>query len=321
MSSYRTLGLSVPVTDVIDPQLWRERYATGLRAGATASTGAKSIKQRIAELTGDRDAGEAFQVVASGIPDETIRWHLRAALSELEMKLGVNFGLEVVKSPPIDDGLVLGRDYDRVRERLPYTRAEASDWFRIDLPDSSIISVERIRAYYFDMLVWEFSNDNDTRHLIHLEWSKQGILHIIPIELQSIVVTRSGFGGSGNYGVWHTINLHTSPVPDFWGVDYTVGPISEHGKQPGRIEAVLAHWCYCVAGILLLSIDGLAQSQGLTSASISMDGVSRSIGLQASAIYGLNSALEHALEEATKRIDWKQLRTRKRGLTVHPFSY
>ena len=52
-----------------------------------------------------------------------------------------------------------------------------------------------------------------------------------------------------------------------------------------------------------------------------MDGVSRSIGLQASAIYGLNSALEHVFDELVKRIDFKALRLQKKGLRVIPYGY
>jgi len=246
---------------------------------------------------------------------------MRAAISELEAKLGVPMGIEVCKARPADDGLIQGVHFDRLVSRLPYNRAATNTWFRIDLPSASVISVDRIRAYYFDVLVWEFSEANGNMNFVKLEWGEQGTLHIIPTDLLSVVITNNADGGGSNYGVWHTINIHQSPVPDFWAVDFTRGPISKQGGATGEIEAVLAHWCYCVAGITLLSIGGLAQSQGLTSASISMDGVSRSVGLQASAIYGLNSALEHVLDEATKRINWKSLRSYKRGLPVMMYGY
>lgn len=305
-ASSRTLGLSVPVTACLSPELWRERYAYGLNLGPSRRA---TVQERVAAAK----RGEPANPI-DAIPDDVIKWHLRAALSELEMKLGIPMGIEVVKSLPLDDGLRQGIDYDRVRPRLPYTRSETETWFRVDLPDMSIISVERIRAYYFRRLIWEFSESKGTMGQVHLEWPKQGVLHIVPTELQAVIVTQNG----GNYGVWETINSQATPVPDFWAVDYTTGPKSRDGKV-GHVEAVLAHWVYCAAGILLLSMGGLAQSKGLTNTSISMDGVSRSIGLQASAIYGINSALEKAYETTMKRIDWNKIRTNKLGLRVRQF--
>jgi len=308
-ASYRNLGLSIPVSEVLDPKLWKERYASGILLGSNERS---SLATR---LLGGSSCSQLESIV-SEIPEGTIRWHLRAALSELEIKLGVPMGIEVVKSTPVDTGLVKGTHYDREVPRLPYTRSGTLSWFRIDLPPN-VISIERIRAYYFNRLIWNFTGD--ALDQVKLEWPKPGVLHILPVDLQAVIIT-SGSMGSGNYGVWETINLHTSPVPSFWAVDYTRGPMSQDGKE-GYIEAVLAHWVYAVAGILLLSMGGLAQSKGLTSTSVSIDGVSRSIGLQASAIYGINSALENAYEKATKRINWKQLRAAKRGLRCFPLGW
>ncbi len=291
------LGRSINVKDVLDPALWRARYAYGLPVGEKPSDGARA------------------RSFFDGIPDDTIRWHLRAALSEAEMHLGIELGIEVLKARPVDPGLVKGQHYDRTVERLPFTRGEEEKFFRIDLPHGPVISVERVRAYYWDTLVWEFSNSDPTGSLqnIQLEWSKAGSIHIVPANMQAFMVTKSG-----TWGVWHTIRLSNEPIPAVWAVDYTIGP--NHNDTPGHVPAVLAHWCYCVAGILLLSIGGLAQSKGLSSTSLSFDGVSKSVSLQASAIYGINSALETALDNATKRIDWKKLRAAYgRGMRVRMY--
>lgn len=304
MTSHRLLGLSVPLNEVLDPALWKQRYAYGIALGATNFATAAERRAAV-------KAGKKLNELIDEIPQDVIRWHLRVALSELELKVGVPMGVQVVKSMPLDDNVRQGVDYDVVRGRIPYTRAEAGRWFRIDLP-ANVISVERVRAYYFGRKVWEFSQGSSG---IVLQWPKPGVLHLIPRELEGVIVV-----DGGNYGVWETVNIHTSPVPDFWSVDYTTGPVDRDG-QAGRIPAVAAHWVACAAGILLLSIGGLATSKGLTSTSVSMDGVSRSVSLQASAIYGINSALEHAYDEATKRINWKQLRTSMRGLRVFMFGH
>ena len=299
---YADLGISIPVQEVLNPRFWRENYAYNLPVGVDPDDPKDVSRLRLRTLV-------------ATLPDRVIRWHLRTALSEAEMKLGIPLGLERVLADPVDDGEVLGVTYDRREARRPYTHGEMEKWFRIDLP-SGLLEVERIRAFYYGAAVWEISGEKENLDQVRIEWPAQGILHILPTNFQAIVVTKQG-----NYGIWHTLRLHRSPLPDFWAVDYVRGPTSAHGGEVGKIEAALADWIFSVAGIKLFSISGLAQSGGLTSTSVGFDGYSRSVSLQASAIYGINSAAEHVLEENAKRIDWKQLRMRKRGLRVRMFSH
>lgn len=325
---YASLGLTANVSEALDPVLFRSRMGFGLPIGEDPDalpTVSPLIVNACAAAGVDVDTvATALKSTIGSLPNDTIRWHLRAALSELEIKLGIPMGVEIVKGVPVDEGLVLGTDYDRVQSRLPYLASETRNWWRIDLPDASVISIERIRAYWFGQLRWQFVNDgpSDQNSLIVNEWGTNGVAHVLPINLQGIIVT-AGDGRSGTgegYGMWETINLYSSSMPDFWSVDYTVGPVSKSGT-PMHLEAVLIQWVYAVAGKTLLSLSGLQQSRGLTSASVSMDGVSRSIGLQASAIYGLNSALEKVLDDLEKRIDWKALRAYKRGITAFGFGH
>lgn len=308
-SSYRELGLSIPVQEVLDPALWRSRYAAGLQLGG--------VKQApLADRVAAARAGEQLEVLVDGLPDDTIRWHLRAALSELEVKLGVPLGIEVAKATPVDEGLRRGIDYDREVPRLPYTRGEAQAWYRISLPPG-ILSIERIRAFYYNRPVWDLSGEVLSQVLV--EHPKEGEIHIIPTALQMFLSSP----GNINYGSLHVVQMlgaQQAPLPGFWAVDYTRGHVAMDGRI-GQIEAVLGNWVYATAGILLLSMGGLAQSKGISSTSVSMDGVSRSVSLQASAIYGLNSALEHAYEEATKRINLDKMRAAMRGLRMYPFSH
>lgn len=338
MSAYRTLGLTVPITEVLDPQKWRERYAYGLFI-KDPSVGATSNSADLHALlcpdpdqpqtAGARDAQADAQAelteLVQGLPDETIRWHLRAALSEVELHLGVPMGTVVVKSPPVDEGLVQGVHYDKAEPRRPFVRSSQENWWKFDLP-SGVISIERVRAYWFDVLVWEISNEQNNIDLIKLEWPDQGATHIIPSQGFNLLITAPGFTGAwgtGNYGAFQMVHggFGAQRLPNVWGFDYTIGPFDKQTGTVGHIEAVIANWVYCTAGILLLSLEGMARSQGVSNASISIDGLSRSIGTTASAIYGLNSALENALEKATKRIDWKALKIYKRGLRIRPYGH
>lgn len=298
----QALGLSVPITTVLDPENWKRNYAWGIRLGGKPAD----------ELT---LAQRKYERLLAEVPNDVISWHLRAALSELENKLGgTPLRFERVKSLPIDPpGAKLGVDYDRVEQRRPYSHAEAMTWYRIDV-DPGVISVERIRAYFYGTLVWDIDTSDSTgRDIVRVEWPQQGIIHILPANLQAFLVTQGG-----NYGIFQTIQYHTAPIPDFWAVDYTRAA-TDRGGTPGNLDMELANWVNCVAGITLLSMAGAAQSKGLTSQSLSIDGVSRSIGLQASAIYGLNSALETTLEKAEKRIDWKRLRAERLGLRLRMY--
>ena len=302
----RLLGLTIPVSEALDPKQWKENYAFGTLLGAVT---------KYRQAAGKPGEPRELKSAIAEIPDSVVRWHLRAAMSELELKLGLPMGVQICKAEPLDDDVKKWRDYDRVVARLPYTRCDMENWFRIDLPPS-IISVERVRGYYFGTKVWEISAAQGNENLIRVQWGRQGIIHVLPVNLQSLMV----LSGSGNYGVFHTLYSHRSPIPDFWAVDYTVGPIATDGTA-GHIECVLADWISCVAGIKLLDMTGMAVSKGLTGSSVSMDGVSRSVSLGASAMYGINSSLERLYEEAQKRIDINKIRTAKKGLRIKAYGY
>lgn len=305
MASERVLGLSVPVTETLNPKLWKERYAHGVLLGA--------MRREWQNTNRGGDPRRELVRRVDEIPDTTIRWHLRAALSELEVKLGIPMGVVICKADPVDDDLVIGRDYDKQVQRLPYTLAGNEAWWRIDLP-SGVISVERVRAYYFGTKIWEFSTDRGNEDQIRIQWPTQGVVHLLPTNLASLIVTPEG-----RTGVFWTVYANRVGVPDFWAVDYTLGPRTKTTGQVGQIEVVLADWVFCAAGRKLLSLASMAVSRGVSSSSVSMDGVSRSVSLQASAMYGMNSALETAYKEAMERIDWKALRTYKRGIRIKQY--
>lgn len=337
VGTYRSLGLTVPVSEVLDPKLWRERYAYNLFTGPLSPAVQNQERDELHDLmcvkpSGPKTAGARAAVsqaelteLVEGLPDETIRWHLRVALSAAEAKLGIPMGTVVVKTPPVDEGLIKGVHYDRVEPRRPFVRSNQSNWWKFELP-TGLISVERVRAYWYDVLVWEISEEQGNLDLLHIQWQDQGGSHIIPAAGFNLLITAPGFSGawgSGNYGAFQLLHhgLGNQRLPNVWGYDYTIGPYDKHTNTPGQIEAILAHWCYCEAAMTLLSIEGMGRSQGVSNASVSIDGLSRSVGLTASAIYGLNSALEEALKRASERIDFEALRTYKKGLKVYPFGH
>lgn len=314
------------MTDLLDPKLWRERYAFGITLGA----GDRPVEtDSIAKILGCapprgtsktlagrelKAASSALQEAACGLSDTVIGWHLRAATSDLEIKLGIPLGLVVAKGTPVDAGLVRGQDYDVEVPRKEFTNSNARLYYRIDLP-AGVVSVQRIRAYWFNQLVWSISAADGNLDLIQLEHPGTSSLHIMPTQSATLLVGFPEIGGFA-YGSMQMICGYPSPLPAVWSVDYTIAPRARYGAV-GEVEAALAHWVYCRAGVLLLSIGGRAASRGLTNASLSIDGLSKSVGL--AGMGAINKALEDRLKEATEAIDWQQLRLYKRGLRVVPY--
>lgn len=310
------MGLAVPISTALDPTVWRTNYAHGIRLGPDAPVTGGLIGQ-FGAMCGSQNAA-ALAAAVDALSDDVIRWHLRCALSELSVKLGVPMGVVVIKSDPVDDGLVQGVHYDKLAPRKPYTSGEVQAWYRLDV-HGPVISVERVRAYYFGTLIWEFSAARGNINLVRLEWPTQGSAHILPINFSSIIVT-SLPTDQGNYGMAHTLLNHRSPMPDFWGIDYTIGPIDKETGTPSQLEMVLVNWVMAVAGLTLFGIAGMGRTQGITNSSVSFDGLSRSVGLSQSAQAGLYGALEARLQATIDRIDWKQIRTYKRGIRVLKYS-
>lgn len=323
----RTMGLSVPITDALDPVAWRQRYAYGVVLGQGEPIAETDSVAQILGCDAGRGraktaAGRAVEAqslitqAANDLPNDVIRWHLRAALSELEIKLGLPMGIVITKGDPVDPGLTLGVDYDKTEPRRVFLDSERRDYYRIDLP-AGVISVERVRAYWFGQPVWSISATDSNLGLLRLEHPGTSSLHILPTQAATLLVAMPTLSTPA-YGAMQMISGYPSPLPDVWSVDYTMGPRTRFGEI-GQIEAALVHWVYCKAGIVLLSVGGMASSRGLTSASLSIDGLNKSIGLQASAMYGINSALETRLKEAAEALDIKALRAYKRGLRVRPY--
>lgn len=311
-----SLGLTIPVPEVIDPALWRERYVFGHQLGLELKFAAGI----------HADAIEAAMIDLAGrLPEHVIAWHLRCSLGELGNKLGVSFERLVVKSEPLDDGLRAGIDYDVVQQRIPLTRHSVENNYRIELCES-ILSVERVRLYIGDNLVFTVHNPSTGAASIRIHDQRNGVLYIVG---QADATMQMGAWGNasgalplGNRGfanaMYSTLVTGIQPrgsIPGAWSVDYVKGPISHEGI-PNRIDVALANWVALNAGRLMLGISGGSQAGGLGSSSVSIDGVSQNAAVSQSAMYGLNAPMETAFEAITKLIDWNMYRRRLRGIHV-----
>ena len=305
--SYRCLGTTCSVAEAINPVLWRKRYAWGVNLG-----GSVDLKAAIRRCGGTAADLEDLKRLVEGIPLEVIAYQLRCALSEAEIKLGISMDIRRYAAMPETDGLVLQRDYDVRSEPIAFNPATSRDFVRLDLPPS-LIAVERVRGVVFGNTVLDWTAET-SGVTIQITDGQRGEVHITPTMLASL---SSAFGTMAP-----TILNSGRPLPGFWRVDYTCGPWAKYeGRDmPGRIELAVADWIGLVAGIKLLSLAGTAAGGGIASGSLSVDGLSKSFSTTASAMYGLNSALEAVYKEAAERIDWKMLRSYKNPMRVIPMN-
>jgi hypothetical protein len=304
-TSYRTLGLTCSVAEAIDPVKWRERYAWGVNLG-----GSMDLKAALRRCGADPAAFERF---VDAIPTRVISWHLRSALSELEIKLGIPMGIRRFKCTPLDEGVEHGRDYDVLTEPIAYTPNAAQNYLRFDLTPS-VISVERIRGVLFGNVVYEWEQGGTDARIEIVDHVRGEVRVFLQPSATTIAPSAiPALAPALGYG---------RTVPGFWRVDYTCGPWAKYeGRdEPGRIELALADWIGLNAGVKLLSLAGTAAGGGIASGSLSIDGLSKSFGTTASAMYGLNSALEAVYKEHKDAIDWKSLRAYKNPMRVLPMN-
>lgn len=314
MALYRTLGLTVPVSELLNVAAWRERYAWGIPlAGTDAFTPTQQLQEACAAL-GECNGDGQVQALVAQIPDSVVRWHLRAAMSELEIKLGAPLGVVVVKTPPLESGVTLGQHFDKLGQRMPFYHHDALEYWRLSLP-YSVLSVERVRGVYFGTTIVEVAGSS-----VIVEWPGPGSVHINPLDMSAALASSVAYSNAQAYELFGDLWRAREQVPDFWAVDYTLGPRDKFTGEPGQVEVALAHWVGLRAAGMLINIAGTAYGQGIASTSLSMDGITRAITTSQSAMYGINSAYELVIKAYAESIDWKALRTIRRGLPVFKLS-
>lgn len=305
-------GQPVPIEDCVKATLWRDRYAWGHILSRAFAVHPSATEEEINILR---------QETFGYLPDHVVEWHLSAALAELGAKLQTRLRVEIVKAPPVDTTLVRGADYHRVGRPLPLVRDMARTYLRIDVGEP-LLSVQRVRISYHGSAPEDFVTAEDVADTIKIVAPTTGTFHIMPAGgIFGFPVMSEGYAPlmvsrrQQDWAYSHSSRVNT--VPATWLVDYTTGPVGEN--DAGAIDAALAAWVYARAGLTLFSLSGVAQAGGVASTSVSIDGVSRSTSLTASAIYGLNSSFEKVLEDYQKSIDWGYWRSRYSGVSVGMF--
>ncbi len=168
------------------------------------------------ELSGQ---GMEMFLTALGTPDQQTRiieQRIGEAQSEIENSLHTYLFQQVIKSRPLDEGLVRGTDYTRLDDAYPFVR---DDWMRqgrIKTYRRPIQSVQRV-AIRYGQGPDVFEAVEYPRNWISFE-GRLGVVNVIPIV------------GSATYGAGAMILLpmtggpiHRASLPSLVTVDYTAG--------------------------------------------------------------------------------------------------
>jgi hypothetical protein len=225
-------------------------------------------------------------------------------------KLGIQFARQRVKTYP-DAGLVLGTDYEIQGEPLTYFQASpGQQHFVIPLPFANIQSIERVRLFY--------GNPQQTpqAHVLYqvpMDWilftQKEGILKINPSITNAVLQTQMIGGATGGFESIYYGYFHRGEIPGAWAIDYTIGY--------GQIPFDVANWICLNAAIPVLSLAGMgaAGGHGLSTQSLTMDGITESLGY-AQGKYGPYSGIIETYKAQVECIDIGNLKMRYHGIKV-----
>ena len=230
---------------------------------------------------------------------DVVQNFLNLALEKLESRLSISFARKRVKMFPIDPGLIEGKDYEVALPRMNWDIQEAKEYLKVILPHSQVISIERVRAYWRNSLIW-----NVPLSEVKLRDYKAGFFNIVP---QNVV----GWVSLGGFLLPPAIAAISSPLSymvDFWSVDYTYGLKTMDGD--------LKAWVFYEAAMDILTILGSAQNPGIASKTITYDGLTTATTTTASAIYNIYSSDIDAFRQKQQQIDLDKKKQKMHGMRI-----
>lgn len=184
-------------------------------------------------------------------------------------------------------------DCDCQVDALTYYRPTAGHWISIRFPYFPLIRIDEL-----------YGKVSNTRVLdVALEWieihHRGGFVELVPFN-QEVAFNFIGL-------VWVESLRGPVPIPNFWNFTAKVG----FCKTPEILIEMIAK----KAAIDLLTIAGQAFRGGVSSTSVSREGVSESVSYTASAVYGVYSASIETYQKDLKEM-LKRARASFKGLTL-----
>lgn len=214
------------------------------------------------------------------MPDSDIKRYVDNAIGEVETRLGIYLKPTNIVCNPEERG-ISEDEYDA--EEHPYDY-DANMWRQYGFLQLRERPVNKLVNYKMvlpnGMIVMDFFRDENTRKWVKLDKSGAQI-QIVPYAGDPTLFAMMGGTSSGFPFMTGTLNAH---LPHMFYVDYVAG-FGQH-KIPSEVSQVVAK----IAAINLLGVAGDAVMVGISSISTSMDGLSESTSLTASAEYATYGA-------------------------------
>lgn len=198
----------------------------------------------------------------NGVPvsDEALQSYLNTAISMLEHELDIS----ITPRSFVGDCC----------EKKDYNSNDYWQWSYFQLNNLPVIEVKEVRAVYPNAQILKYPP----------EWNKlqkhDGILRLIPT---AGTMAQFQVDAGGQY--FPEIFRYNGMVPLVWEIDYIAG--FEEGKVPTLVNAAIG---MLAATMALTNLADLLLGTGVQSQSISLDGLSQSVNLTASAENTTNSA-------------------------------
>lgn len=242
--------------------------------------------------------------------DEDLMGFVMGAVKEVERRLGIYLKPTKLVSNADERGLVKGVDFDKEEPAYDYDAKAYNQYGFLQLRERPVQSIESFRMVLPNgNTIIDFYRDNNTRKWVKL-YKDAGQVHIVPYAGDPTIFAMLGGSQAGYPFATGRINAN---LPQMFYVDYTAG--YEAYGIPEDIRNAVAK----IASIDVLGIAGDAVLAGVSSQSISMDGVSESLSTSSSATSGTYTS--HTLQyqkEIDKLFSPKGggARTSERGFTM-----
>ena len=226
---------------------------SGFESEAVISNSAFSTEELVQNFLFGIDLSDSK---GNPFPKALIISYINSAIAYAESLFDICLSRQEVESEPHD-----------------YERNDYTNWGYIQLWKRPVLEVKALRLMYGSRPAWEVSSD----------WLKidknSGKIQMFP---SSGSVTSMIIGASGAiYGLYNSWDY----APQMWEVDYVAG------METNNLPAHLKELIYKKAVIGILQVWGdLILGAGIASSSISIDGLSQSIGTTQSAMFGGASA-------------------------------
>lgn len=243
------------------------------------------------------------------IDDDSILTAIKGAVTNIERRLGVLLKPTAISSNPDERGLIQGTDYEKGEAAYDYIAREYIQWGFMQLRERQVQSLQTLSLVLPNgMVIVDFERDNNVRKWIKL-YKESGQINIVPYAGDPTLFALLGGTQSGYPFATGQIN---SNLPQMIYVDYTAG--YNWYQIPDDIRNAVA----MAASVPILSIASNAVTQGVTSTSTGIDGLSESVSMSVSGdtnVYGsLVKQYTQGVEDlfdATKGA----ARTTERGIT------